>query len=73
MAERTAATQPRKPLGLTAVLLLVLPLVLLGGSLHVDTAPGQGTRIRVRLPVKVGHRSLALPRQMALPRTLRAC
>jgi len=42
MAERTAATRPHKPLGLTTVLLLVLPLVLLGGVIVLFMRTGGG-------------------------------
>ena len=52
MAERRANTQPRKLLGLTTLLLLVLPLVLLGGVIVLFVRTGGGLDFTSPAPIE---------------------
>ena len=52
MAEQTATTPPRKPLGLTTAALLVLPLILLGGVIALFMRTGGGLDLASPAPVE---------------------
>ena len=52
MTERTANTQARKPFGLTTAVLLVLPLVLLGGVVALFVRTGGGLDLASPAPVE---------------------
>jgi zinc transporter ZupT len=52
MAERTGTTQGRKPLGLTTAVLLILPLILLGGIVALFLRTGGGLELASPAPVE---------------------
>jgi ZIP family zinc transporter len=63
MAERTTTTQPRKPLGLTTAVLLVLPLIVLGGIIVLFVRTGGGLDLVSPAPVE----DLTVERTMLAP------